>query len=90
MPKRELKKRQGRTFQHPVRLTSIYNDTRFNRNALVMTETELKLIAAAIIGDSKMPKNGYKTPAAIGTPKILYTKEKNRFWRMLRMVAWLK
>lgn len=37
-----------------------------------MTETELKLIAAAaIIGDSKMPKNGYSTPAATGTPRAL-------------------
>ena len=34
-----------------------------------MTETELKLIAAAaIIGLNRIPKNGYKTPAAIGTP----------------------
>lgn len=49
-----------------------YNDTRLNRNALAMTETELKLIAnAAIIGDSKMPKNGYSMPAATGTPRAL-------------------
>lgn len=42
------------------------------RNAFTITETELKLIAkAAIIGESKIPKNGYKTPAAIGTPKTL-------------------
>ena len=35
-------------------------------------ETELKLIAAAAsIGLSKMPKIGYNTPAAIGTPKAL-------------------
>ena len=37
-----------------------------------MTETELKLIAnAAIIGDSNIPKNGNKTPAAMGTPRVL-------------------
>ena len=43
-----------------------------NLNAFVITETELKLIAsAAIIGESNNPKNGYKTPAAIGTPKTL-------------------
>jgi hypothetical protein len=36
-----------------------------------MTETELKLIAAAaIIGLSRIPKNGYNTPAAIGTPSV--------------------
>lgn len=43
-----------------------------NRNALPITETELKLIAnAAIIGDNKIPKNGNNTPAAIGTPNVL-------------------
>lgn len=43
-----------------------------NRSALPITETELKLIAkAAIIGESSIPKNGNKTPAAIGTPKVL-------------------
>lgn len=46
--------------------------TVFNLNALTMTETEEKLIAiAAIIGFSKIPKNGYKRPAAIGTPAAL-------------------
>lgn len=44
----------------------------FNRKALVITETELKLMAkAAIIGDNKMPKKGNSTPAATGTPKAL-------------------
>ena len=39
---------------------------------LAMTETELKLIAkAAIIGDSRIPKNGYRNPAAMGIPKVL-------------------
>jgi hypothetical protein len=43
-----------------------------NLKALAITETELKLIAkAAIIGDNNKPKNGYNTPAAIGTPKVL-------------------
>jgi hypothetical protein len=43
-----------------------------SRNALLITDTELKLIAAAaIIGDSNKPKNGYSTPAAIGTPSEL-------------------
>jgi hypothetical protein len=41
-------------------------------SAFKITDTELKLIAAAaIIGESKTPKNGYNTPAAIGTPKAL-------------------
>ena len=43
-----------------------------NLRAFKITETELKLIAkAAIIGDSKIPKNGYNNPAAIGTPNAL-------------------
>lgn len=42
------------------------------RNALKITDAELKLIAnAAIIGDRSHPVNGYKTPAAIGTPMPL-------------------
>jgi hypothetical protein len=46
--------------------------TRLNRKAFVITDTELKLIAAAaMIGDSNKPKNGYSNPAAIGTPSML-------------------
>src|SRR5262249_29763905 len=42
------------------------------RKALPTTETELKLIAAAaIMGLSNRPKKGYRTPAAIGTPRML-------------------
>lgn len=45
---------------------------RRRRSALVMTDTELKLIAAAaIMGLSNRPKIGYSTPAAIGTPSAL-------------------
>ena len=29
------------------------------------------MAVAAIIGESKIPKNGNKTPAAIGIPKML-------------------
>jgi hypothetical protein len=37
-----------------------------------MTDTELRLMAsAAIIGESSHPVNGYRTPAAKGTPKEL-------------------
>lgn len=37
-----------------------------------MTDTELKAIAAlAMMGLSNMPKNGYITPAANGTPSAL-------------------
>jgi hypothetical protein len=37
-----------------------------------MTDTELKLMAAAaIMGDSRSPKKGYNTPAATGTPNEL-------------------
>ena len=43
-----------------------------NLKEFAITETELKLIAAAaIIGLSKRPKAGYKTPAATGTPAAL-------------------
>jgi hypothetical protein len=37
-----------------------------------MTDTELKVIAAAaIIGLRSSPTNGYRTPAAMGTPAAL-------------------
>lgn len=40
-----------------------------SRNALLTTDTELKLMAsAAIIGDRTMPSHGYRMPAANGTP----------------------
>ena len=49
-----------------------YNLLFRNRSAFPITETELKLIAkAASIGESKIPKIGDKTPAAIGTPNAL-------------------
>jgi hypothetical protein len=42
------------------------------RRAFPITETELNVIAAlAIIGLRSRPKNGYKTPAATGTPTVL-------------------
>jgi hypothetical protein len=38
----------------------------------VITETELKVIAAlAKIGLRSRPKNGYRIPAAMGTPRAL-------------------
>src|SRR6185312_1412999 len=58
------------------------------RSAFDTTDTDDRLIAsAAIIGDSTIPRTGYNTPAAIGTPMALYTNAKNRFWWMLRTVA---
>ena len=49
-----------------------YSFTRFNRSAFITTDTELKLMAAAaMIGESSRPKNGYSTPAAIGMPSTL-------------------
>jgi len=51
---------------------SHHNFTRLSLNAFVITDTELKLIAAAaMIGESNKPKNGYSTPAATGTPSVL-------------------
>src|SRR3984957_11613278 len=49
-----------------------YNEAVRRRNALAITETELKLIAAAaIIGLSSNPNTGKSTPAASGTPNAL-------------------
>ena len=43
-----------------------------NRAAFAITLTEDSAIAAAaMIGDSRMPKNGYSAPAATGTPTAL-------------------
>src|SRR5579884_4129000 len=49
-----------------------YSFTFLNRSALLITDTELKLMAAAAkIGLRRIPKNGYSTPAATGTPIAL-------------------
>ena len=67
-----LKEVEG--FKLPLFLTSTvyYNFCLFNLSAFQTTETELKAIAAlAMIGLRSNPKNGYKMPAAIGTPKVL-------------------
>ena len=46
--------------------------TRRSRNAFPITDTELNVIAAlAIVGLSSRPKNGYRTPAPMGTPITL-------------------
>ena len=46
-----------------------YSLTRRSRSEFAITDTELKLIAAAAnMGLSKIPNTGYSTPAAIGTP----------------------
>ena len=43
-----------------------------SRSAFAIADTELRLIAAlASIGESSKPNTGYKTPAAIGTPRAL-------------------
>ena len=53
-------------------LIPIHSFTRLSLSALLITDTELKLIAAAaIIGESSTPKNGYSNPAATGTPNML-------------------
>ena len=49
-----------------------YSANFLNRNAFPITVTELRLMAAAaIMGLSNSPKNGYRIPAARGTPKEL-------------------
>ena len=64
---------------HPLRnayglryLPDVHSDCRFSRRALVTTLTDdSAMAAAAIIGESRMPKTGYRSPAAIGTPAAL-------------------
>ena len=42
------------------------------RSELLTTETELMAMAAAAnTGFKRIPKNGYRTPAAMGIPKLL-------------------
>ena len=60
----------SRRANHPVERQRTHADRR--RNAFVITEAELRLIAsAAIMGESSQPVNGYSTPAASGTPSAL-------------------
>lgn len=55
-----------------TRTGTTYNFKFRSRSALITTEKELNVIAAAaIMGLSSSPKNGYSTPAAIGTPSKL-------------------
>jgi len=43
-----------------------------SRRALPITDTELRdMAAAAMTGDSRIPKKGYSRPAATGTPRVL-------------------
>lgn len=71
-----------------IRLSLVHVSAFLNRSAFVTTESELALIAAlAQIGEIRIPKIGYKTPAATGTLIVLYRNAKNRFWRMLATVA---
>ena len=68
------------SFTHFLQGASWLHHFLLSRNALAITDTELKLMAAAaIIGLSNSPKNGNKIPAAIGIPIELYTNAKNRF-----------
>lgn len=57
---------------HGCQPVSDHSSTRRSLSAFVITDTELKLIAAAaIMGESNRPKMGYNTPAATGTPSAL-------------------
>jgi len=65
-------RRQGREGSAHDRVSDVCRSTRRRRSALPITDTELKLIAAAaMMGERRMPKNGYRTPAATGTPSAL-------------------
>jgi len=68
----EYQQQPAQSPRHPHQYTSAHSCARLSRSALPMTDTELKLIAAAaIIGDSSRSKKGYSTPAAMGTPAAL-------------------
>ena len=55
-----------------VALGSLPHSLAFNRRALAMSETQLRLMAAAaIIGERVQPVNGVSTPAAMGMPRAL-------------------
>jgi len=70
--KQRQKQRQPHRCAAVDRVTPYQSFTAFNLSAFVITDTELKLIAAAaIIGFSSNPKIGYRTPAASGTPSAL-------------------
>src|SRR5688572_27479841 len=57
------------TLAHPEQP---HSSARLNLSAFPMTDTELKLIAAAaIMGERSNPNTGYSTPAATGTPAVL-------------------
>jgi hypothetical protein len=58
---------------------AFHRETRLNRRALPMTDTELNVMAAlAIIGLSSSPNQGYRIPAAIGTPATLRERWSSR------------
>lgn len=68
-----------------------FNFAFLKRSAFPMTETELKLMAAAaIMGDIKIPNIGKSIPAAMGTPMVLYTNAKKRFSLIFRITLWLR
>lgn len=59
----------------------------FITRLLLTTLTELSAIAAAAMtGLNRNPVNGYRTPAAIGMPTVLYTNAQKRFCFILRNV----
>ena len=59
----------GMTNSSRTNFSGIYSVTFRNLSEFVITDTELKLMAAAArTGLSSSPKTGYNTPAAIGTP----------------------
>jgi hypothetical protein len=57
---------------HPRPAVPHHSFAFLNRNAFTITDTELKLIAAAAtVGPNTTPNHGYRMPAAIGTPTAL-------------------
>jgi hypothetical protein len=61
-----------RTVDITTKADHVYIFVTRSRNALPITDTELRLIAAAAtMGDSSRPNIGYSTPAATGMPRAL-------------------
>ena len=68
----ERQDQRGRAKSHNSPSIHAYSPTRRSLRAFPITDTELTVIAAlAIIGLSNSPNQGYRMPAATGTPAIL-------------------
>ena len=81
----ELQPKSERVMADAMDITRILRDVSCGESSAAerlfpVVYDELKRIAAAAnSGDSRTPNTGYRTPAATGTPAVLYANAKNRF-----------